>query len=597
MTRLINDAQLFATESLNGFAAAHTDIVTLVPDAGVIRAISSPGTEVALVMGGGAGHYPAFLGWTGSGLAHGAVSGNIFSSPSAGQVARVARAAARDGKDVLFLPINYTGDILHFTEAAEQLRLDGISVSMVAVTDDIASGSSDDRGQRRGIAGSFIVAKIVGAAVDAGADLAAAARIARAANDDTRTLGVAFTGCSMPGTIRANFDVPAGQMALGLGIHGEPGLRTLDLGSADDTADVLIDGLFDDRRPEPGRRVAVLVNGLGSTKYDELNLIFARVAQRITNAGMTVVAPVVGELVTSLDMAGVSLSLTYLDDESEKLWTAPAHTAAFTRAAHGAAVPAAAESSRIPSIAEGTYGSSDRPTGPVSAAAQASDASRALGARIAEGFACVADELAVRADELGRLDAVAGDGDHGSCMERGSRAARDAAAAAVEYGAGAGSVLVAAGNAWSDIGGGTSGALWGAGLCSAGVALGDEAGAGGSALRDGAATFLETIAERGGANIGDKTMLDAMLPFVRCLGDLIDEGSPVGAAWHAASEAARAAAFGTAAFAARRGRSRTHGDASIGTPDPGCVSFALLVASLDGARLDDASALNEDWVL
>ena len=315
MTRMINDAQLFATESLNGFAAAHPEIVTLVPDAGVIRAVSSPGTKVALVMGGGAGHYPAFLGWTGSGLAHGAVSGNIFSSPSAGQVASVARAVADDGKDVLFLPINYAGDILHFTEAAERLRADGISVSTVAVTDDIASGSPDARDQRRGIAGSFIVAKIVGAAVEAGADLTTAERIARTANDSTRTLGLAFTGCTLPGVARANFDVPPGQMALGLGIHGEPGLRMLDLGSADDAADVLVDGLFDERLPEPGRRVAVLVNGLGATKYDELNVIFARVAQRVSKAGMTMVAPVVGELVTSLDMAGVSLSLTYLDAE------------------------------------------------------------------------------------------------------------------------------------------------------------------------------------------------------------------------------------------------------------------------------------------
>lgn len=608
MTRLINDAQLFATESLNGFAAVHTETVALVADAGVIRATTSPGVKVALVMGGGAGHYPAFLGWVGGGLAHGAVSGNIFSSPSAGQVARVARAAATGGKDVLFLPINYAGDILHFTEAANRLRADGIAVGMVAVTDDIASGSSEARDQRRGIAGSFIVAKIVGAAVDAGADLATAARIGRTANDATRTLGLAFTGCTLPGSARANFHVPAGKMALGLGIHGEPGLRMLDLGSADDAADVLIDGLFDERFPEAGRRVAVLVNGLGSTTYDELNVIFARVAQRITDADMTVVAPAVGELVTSLDMAGVSVSLTYLDAETEALWTAPAHSPAFTRGPCGADPAHMASSSAAPgeaiahsapdhasnaaNVRTSVLQTFDAPT-----SAPASEASRALGACIAEGFAVIADELAVRAGQLGRLDGVAGDGDHGACMERGSRAARHAAAGAADAGAGAGGVLIAAGDGWSDVGGGTSGALWGAGLRAAGVALGADVGGGAATVRDGVAAFVSTIVDRGGASIGDKTMVDAMIPFARCLTDLIDEGSTIDAAWHAASEAARAAALGTAAFAARRGRSRTHGDASLGTPDPGCVSFAMVVGHLDTTSPDGASTSTDNWDL
>lgn len=570
MTRLINDAQHFATESLKGFAAANATEVRLVPDAGVAAAVVPVAARVALVMGGGSGHYPAFLGWVGPGLADGAVSGNIFSSPSAAQVVRVAQEAAQ-GRPVLLLPINYAGDILHFSEARDRLRADGHDVRLVAVTDDIASASADDTAQRRGIAGSFLVAKVVGAAVQAGADIDDAERLAQKANAATRSLGLAFSGCTLPGSAGPNFEVPEGQMALGLGIHGEPGLRMLEMQSADHAADVLVDELFRERSPRHGERVAVLVNGLGATKYDELHVLFARIAHRIEASGMILVAPVIGELVTSLDMAGVSLSIGYLDDELEELWCAPAHSAAFTRTAPGAALAVSAAIAPAASAARKT----PAPLAPASAASSI----RAV--QIATVLEAVASELAHRADELARLDSVAGDGDHGACMQRGSGAAHEAALTAVDRGAGAGSALVAAGDAWSDVGGGTSGALWGAGLRAAGERIGDEASGDATALRDAVETFIRTIVDRGGASVGDKTMLDAIAPFVDAFSAGIDSGDTPASAWHVAALAAQSAAEGTAEFAARRGRSRTHGDASVGTPDPGAVSFALIVAVVD----------------
>lgn len=572
MTRLINDAQRFATESLNGFAAAHASVL-LVPDAGVTRSAPAGGAKTVVVMGGGAGHYPAFLGWVGPGLTNGAVSGNIFSSPSAAQVVRVAKAAAGD-KSILLLPINYAGDILHFSEARDRLVAEGRDVRIVAVTDDIASASSDAAAQRRGIAGSFIVAKIVGAAAEAGADMDKVERLAIAANDATRSLGLAFSGCTLPGSSEANFDVPAGQMALGLGIHGEPGLRLLDLESADHAADVLVDGLFEERAPRAGTRVAALVNGLGSTKYDELNVLFGRVSERLSAAGMTLVAPVIGELVTSLDMAGVSLSITYLDDELERLWVAPAHSVAFTRTARDAAAPTQAE---------------EETAAPQPRFAPASTASAALAERIVDALGVVAAEMATRSDELARLDAVAGDGDHGACMQRGSEAARIGARDALERGAGAGSALGIAGDQWSEIGGGTSGALWGAALRSVGDALGDTDAASGSMLGAAVERFAGSIAERGGASVGDKTMLDAIAPFARTYAEAIGGGLAPTPAWRAATTAAEEAAEATAEFAARRGRSRTHGDASVGTPDPGAVSFAMIVRALE----DDLSSVND----
>jgi len=570
MTRLINDAQRFAGESLTGFASAHADRVRLVPDDGVTRAGGpGEGSSVAIVMGGGAGHYPAFLGWVGSGLAHGAVTGNIFSSPSASQVVRVADAAA-EGRAVLFLPINYAGDILHFSEARDRLLAEGREARLVAIADDIASAAPDAAAQRRGIAGSFLVAKIVGAAVETGADIDEAERIARRAVSTTRSLGLAFSGCTLPGAAGPNFEVPDGQMALGLGIHGEPGLRMLKLESADQAADVLVDGLFEERAPVAGQRVAVLVNGLGATKYDELNVLFARIRTRIESVGMILVAPVVGELVTSLDMAGVSLSIGYLDDELEQLWTAPAHAVAFTRAQ---SAPTSAASTAARELRASVAGPA--------AVAPATPGSHALAARLVEALAEAAVELAERSEELARLDAVAGDGDHGACMQRGSGAAAEAAASAADHGAGAGSVLRAAGEAWSDVGGGTSGALWGAGLHAVGSVLGDDRDLDARLIRDAVDRFATTVAERGGAETGDKTMLDAIIPFATTFTRAVDAGTAPARAWHSAAQAARTGAERTADIVARRGRSRTHGDASLGTPDPGAVSFAMLVTRLD----------------
>ncbi|NNH03883.1 dihydroxyacetone kinase subunit DhaK, partial [Microbacterium ulmi] len=329
MTPLANVSADYALDALAGFAAANADRVLPVRG-GVVRATASPPAQVAIVTGGGSGHFPAFAGWVGTGFAHGAACGNVFASPSTAQILSVARAADNGG-GVLFAPINYAGDILNFGAAAERLRGDDVDVRLVPITDDIASGGAGEHETRRGIAGSFVVLKVAGAAAERGDTLAEVARIASDANAATRTLGVAFSGCTLPGAQSPLFDVPRGRVAIGLGIHGEPGLSEVPLGTADDVADLVVDRLFAERSPIPGGAVAVVVNGLGSTKYDELFIVFSRVRVRLESEGMRLVAPAVGEYVTSLDMAGLSVSLTYLDDELESLWRAPADAAAFTR--------------------------------------------------------------------------------------------------------------------------------------------------------------------------------------------------------------------------------------------------------------------------
>lgn len=573
MTHLINDPAQFAGEALAGFAAAHPELVRLIPGAGVVRAADHAG--VAVLMGGGSGHYPAFAGWVGPGIGSGAVAGNVFSSPSASQIVDVTVAAA-SGTDVMFMPINYSGDLLHFGEAARRLEAQGYVVRTVAVTDDIAT-PADGEGGRRGIAGSFIVLKIVGAAAQRGDDLDGVERIARKAVAATRTLGVAFVGCTLPGATAPGVQIADGVMTVGLGIHGEPGLESRPLETADSTADLLVDALFRERAPEVGGRVAVLVNGLGATTPDELYVVFARVEHRLREAGMTVVSPVVDELVTSLDMAGLSLSLTYLDDELAELWQAPARTVAFVRGEVSARAEISAPPVGSPRPPE--RGTRSHESGPRTVA---SAESKELAALICDRLGDAAERLTAGATQLGELDAVAGDGDHGACMQRGSTAARTAAHAAVAAGGGAGSVLAAAGEAWSDVGGGTSGALWGAGLQAAATVVTDDRAPSAALAVEAVDAFVATIVERGGAQVGDKTMVDALIPFAETLRERSDGSDSFITAWIAATDVAHAGAQHTATFAARRGRSRNHGEASLGTPDPGAVSFAMAVAAVAG---------------
>ncbi len=561
MTWLVNDPGTFVDEALSGIAAAHPERVVAVRG-GLVRSTETAPGQVAVVMGGGSGHFPAFAGWVGSGFGSGAACGNAFASPAESQVYSVAKTA-HDGGGVLFVPINYTGDILHFTGALEQLRSEGVDARMVVITDDIASAPKESKEQRRGIAGSFIALKIIGAAAEQGRSLDEVEDIAVRANEATRSFGVAFSGCTLPGAAHPLFTVPEGKMAVGLGIHGEPGISEIDLGSADDVADLLVNGLFDERGPESGRAVAVLVNGLGGITQDELHVVFGRVKARLESEGMRPVEPVVGNQVTSFDMAGVSLSLTYLDDELEALWVAPADTISFSR---GSAAPHEQRS-----VIVNTDVGAEIPT--------SSASSRRAAALIVDALRRVHALLSTEAERLGAIDAVAGDGDHGIGMERGSAAAAEAAAAAASRGAGAGTTLRLAGEAWSERGGGTSGALWGRGLVAVAGILGDDSPITDDLLVGGVDAFGEAV-RSAGAVVGDKTMVDAIVPFEYAVHSGYASKLPARDVWSRAAAASTSAAEHTAEIVARLGRSRLHGDRSIGTPDAGAISFALIVSLL-----------------
>ena len=234
---------------------------------------------------------------------------------------------------------------MNFGLAVTQLRSEGIDAHYFAVTDDVASAPKGEETKRRGIAGDFTVFKCASAAAEDGLDLAGVVRVAEAANAATRTLGVAFDGCTLPGADEPLFTVPDGQMGLGLGIHGEPGVSDEDMPTADELAQTLVDGVLADQTARASQRIAVILNGLGRTKYEELFVVWGEVARLLRDRGFEIVEPEVGELVTSLDMAGCSLTVMWLDDELEKYWTAPADTPAYKK---GAAAAASSEVSAAP---------------------------------------------------------------------------------------------------------------------------------------------------------------------------------------------------------------------------------------------------------
>jgi dihydroxyacetone kinase len=575
MTYVYNRPEDFAAEALRGLVKAHPGRIRSVPG-GIARVEGTRPGKVAVVVGGGSGHYPAFAGLVGDGLADAAVCGEVFTSPSTRQVLDVCRAADA-GAGVFVTFGNYAGDVLNFGAAASRLRAQGLDVTILLVTDDVASAPAERAAERRGVAGDLVVFKVAGAAAEEGADLAEVNRLATLANDRTRSFGVAFGGCTLPGHDHPLFSLEPGEVGWGLGIHGEPGIGEEPLPTAAALAAELVDRVLAERPADADGRAAVLLNGLGDVKYEELFVLWDAVHDLLLEHGVRLVAPLVGEYVTSLDMAGCSLTVTWLDDELEPLWLAPADTPAFR---HGGWRPA------------------PEPV-PVEVAADAETelvlATTAEGAAAAKSVTRIlrrAQAALHDAEEaLGDLDAVAGDGDHGRGMARGIDAAVAAADAAVDAGGDAPSVLRRAADAWADKAGGTSGALWGVGLLALADALPPDATVTFDHLVAGITAACDQIREVGGAGVGDKTLVDALHPAVEALAASAAQGAAPAEAWQSTVLAARAGAASTENIAARRGRARVLGDKSLGVPDPGATSLVLILGEA-GAELGIPAPVN-----
>ena len=325
MKKLINHVDNALAESLDGFAAAHGDIVALGEERQYVRRLKLKPGKVALISGGGSGHEPLHAGFVGVGMLDAACPGQIFTSPTPNQMLAAAQSV-ESGGGVLFIVKNYSGDMMNFQMAAEMLDRENVTV---IVNDDVAVENSTYTTGRRGVAGTLIVEKIVGAAAEQGANLAACKALGDAVNKATASMGVALTSCTVPAAGKPTFQIGPDEMEMGVGIHGEPGRRRVKLASADDIAAELTGAVLKDLSLKPGTPVILLVNGFGGTPAMELYIVVNAVRRILGAAGVKVVRHLTGSYVTSLEMAGCSVTVTALDERTQALWDSPVHTAAL----------------------------------------------------------------------------------------------------------------------------------------------------------------------------------------------------------------------------------------------------------------------------
>lgn len=325
MKKLINDVENVLDESLAGFCAAHSDIVRRGEQAAFVQRRRLKPGKVALVSGGGSGHEPLHTGFVGHGMLDAAVPGQIFTSPTPDLI-HAAAEAADTGAGVLFIVKNYEGDVMNFDMAKE---MSSKTIETVVTDDDVAVETSTFSTGRRGVAGTLIVEKILGAAAEEGRDLAALKALGDRVNAATRSIGVALTSCTVPAAGKAMFELGGDEMEMGVGIHGEPGRRRVKLQPADAIAAEMVGAITSDLGDRARGEAILLINGFGATPLSELYLMYDAVRRQLEPAGCKVVRSLVGSFVTSLDMAGCSATVSMLDDETKRLWDAPVHTAAL----------------------------------------------------------------------------------------------------------------------------------------------------------------------------------------------------------------------------------------------------------------------------
>ena len=565
MRKLVNDPRAVVREMLEG-AVALAPGQALLDGWNVVLRADTPAAddrrEVALLSGGGSGHEPAHAGYVGAGMLHAAVAGDVFASPSVDAVLAGIRAVAGPPGALLIVK-NYTGDRLNFGLAAELARNEGIPVEVVIVADDVSLRASTAATGRRGLAGTVLVHKVAGAASAMGLPLAAVRDAAQQAADALGTMGVGLSACTVPEAGVPGFTLEDGEMELGLGIHGERGVRRATLAPADAVVETLLGEIMADQALTEGDRVALLVNGLGATPAMELGIVARHALAVLRGRGIRVERAWAGGFLTALEMAGCSLSVLRVDDARLRLLDAPAGAPAWPGG--GLIAPEGARR-----VAPATVSSAITPaTGRQEAASAASETFH-------QAVRAVAKALRGAEPRLTALDQAVGDGDLGASLTRGADAAETALASARGSTA---EVLARIGDAVRREVGGTSGPLYAALLLRVSrVVAGPapDAIAWASALQAG----CDALAELGGARPGDRTMLDALQPGADAFADGLHQGLPPAAAWESAVQSAEAGAAATAAMTPRLGRSSYLGDRALGTPDPGAVAVAVWMRAL-----------------
>lgn len=572
--KLINDPDALINDLVAGMISAHPRHLTLMGGTGrAIVARHGPRRgKVGIVIGGGSGHEPAFACYVGQGLADAAAVGNIFASPSPAHIVDAAMAVER-GAGVVFLYGNYAGDVMNFDMAADELAKSGIVARSFLVTDDIASAPPERASERRGIAGDFFVFKVAGAAADLGHSLEEVMAAAARANENTRTMGVALAPCSMPQTGKANFDIPDGQMEVGMGIHGEPGVERSPIGTADAVSDRLLAPILEELACAAGDRVVVLVNGLGSTTLMEQYLVHRRVAEVLETKKIKIHHSWVGEYCTSLEMAGVSITLMKLDEDLTTWLDHPCDTPALQVGESEGFAKAEAPNPVAPTKAP----KAARAKQDISQLANNGDVSPA---DMRQALLGVAEEMSAQRDTLCKLDGAIGDGDHGITMDIGWRAVADRLGADASGSQTISEMFGLAADAFLNAVGASVGPLYASAFQSAAHALEDRLNLDPTATSRWIEAMAEGIEARGKAQVGEKTMVDAWRPAADAARSAAGSARSSSAVLQAAADAAKAGALATKDMVGAKGRSRTLGERARGHADPGAASSAMILSVL-----------------
>jgi len=558
MKKLVNDPRAVVRQMLEGFVELNPGVALLDREDVVVRApVPQPAERpVAVISGGGSGHEPAHAGYVGAGMLAAAVAGDVFTSPSVDAVLAAIRAAGGP-RGALLVVKNYTGDRLNFGLAAEMATAEGIPTRMVIVADDAALRDTVEPGHRRGIAGTVFVHKVAGAAAAAGLSLDAVAEEARRAAAGLATMGVALGACTVPAAGRPGFTLGDDEMELGLGIHGEQGVRRLPMQSADAIVDAILATLCEDMALAADDRVALLVNGLGGTPPMELAIVARRAMEALRARDMTVERAWCGNFMTALEMPGCSLTLMRVDDALLARLDAPAEAPAWPGEGR------TGSRSTLPSPAEREMTLRGQGAGSLSAPLRAA-------------VHRVADALDAAESELTALDGRAGDGDLGISMARGAAAIRALPQEAWDTPA---TALAAMGHALRRAIAGSSGPFYATALIRAARHLEGKA----PTAEDWATAFADAVAsigELGGAKPGDRTMLDALAPAAEAMAMQVRNGASLAEAWRSAVLAAEQGCAATATMRPRLGRAAYLGERAIGAADAGASAVVVWMRAL-----------------
>lgn len=571
MRKIINNPDNVVAEMMEGYIGAYGKYFEKHPEVNGVISRQRRKDKVALVIGGGSGHEPMFSGFVGKGLADAAACGNIFASPDPNTVYQTAKAVDQ-GKGVIFVYGCYAGDNLNFDMGEEFLNDDGIATTHVRVWDDVASAPKERFSDRRGIAGDVFVIKTAGAACDAGLDLDEVTRITEKARDNTKTIGVATAPAQLPGVEKPIFELSDGEIEYGMGLHGERGVLRTSWQDADTLAEKMYSQLLEDADLKEGDEVCVLVNGLGSTTIMELAIVFRKVKQLLVKDGIKVYDADLNSYCTSMEMGGFSITLFKLDEELKKYYNMPCYCPFYAKGELTGAVLEADEDTGSTIIAEPEFDENDVEEAKIVRSKEGELTE--LNAQDARNMLLyIADKMIAKKPYLTEVDSAIGDGDHGIGMAGGMQKAKKKLMK-MEAEENAYAVFEAAGKAMLLSMGGASGVIFGSLYLAGAKDEEEKAVLTAEDLAKMERKSLAAIQERGKAEVGDKTMVDALAPAVEAMEAACDKG--LAEMLRAAEEAARQGMENTKNYQAKFGRAKSLMERAIGYQDAGATSVWLI---------------------